>query len=161
MTRFFLIFGLIVTLFPVNLLAYSYGPACQWIHLVGGVERPPELEGEGPILLSVTYQFDEMKQPATLLTNYPLAKDQFRFFFAGFTENLPNTLLVPPMFFFAKEITFQYYAKTRDGKWRSPFQKSVFRPPQIPKVDIPAHRNQEYRCHTGIQLKPIALQRQR
>jgi len=139
--------------------AYSYGPACQWIHLEGKVERPAELQEKEPIFFTVTYQIEGMKHPATLLTNYPLSADKFRFFFAGFNEELPNAILVPPMFFFAKEITFRYFVKTRDGSWRSDFYQSVFQVPRIPRVTIPAHSKEDYRCHSGLELPVMSLNR--
>lgn len=149
---------LLALLWSGNLSAYSYGPACQWIHMSGEIQWPEDSSPEYPVFFTVTYQIEGMKRPATLLTNFPVVKKDFRFFFSGFKERLPNTILVPPMFFFAKEIKFRYFAKTRDGRWKSPTYLSVFHPPRIPIIQKPANEDKEFLCHTGIALEPLQLE---
>lgn len=139
--------------------AYSYGPACQWIRLVGKVFPPPGEKIQGPIGLTVTYQIAGMKRPATLLTNYPLPEDEFKFFLAGFDEEIEGVLFIRPMFFFAKEIVFRYYAKSADGKWRSGFHQSRYLPAGVPRLHLPQNRDKDYRCNTRIDLDPLVLSR--
>jgi len=137
--------------------AYSYGPACQWIRLHGEIELPKRNEVQFPLELTVTYQFPGMKNPATLLTNYPLNKPQFNFYLAGFKEKIRGVYFVPPMFFFAKEIVFRYYAKSGDGRWKSDFHKSEYIPQNIPPISVPANQGRSYNCRTAINLDPLVL----
>jgi hypothetical protein len=157
---FLLLFFPLVTLgFQGAGFAESYGPACQWIHLVGKVQVPESVEVARPIELTVTYQLPEMKHPATLLTNFPLPQDEFKFFLSGFDENIAGTLFVRPMFFFAKEILFRYYAKSADGRWRSDFFQNKYVPALIPTVDLPKNRDKDYRCNSKIELGSLVLKR--
>ena len=136
---------------------YSYGPACQWIHLEGRVLKPEGRKIQGPLELTVTYQLPDMAGPATLLTNYPLTGLDFKFFLAGFNEEIEGVLFISPMFFFAKEIVFRYWAKSADGAWQSPLAQSTFYPPRVPILDIPKFKKSEWLCHTGIPLDPLEL----
>lgn len=137
--------------------AYSYGPACQWIHLSGEIQAPPQ--ALRPIKLTLTYRLPDMGEPATLLTNWPLEQDRFVFYLSGFFEELEGVHFVSPMFFFAKEIVFNFYAKSADGKWRSDFMQSTWHPPRVPILDIPKNEGKDYRCHSGIDLGQLALKR--
>jgi hypothetical protein len=156
--------GLILLLFlsgilglSKNSLAYSYGPACQWIHLVGKVVVPADQDIARPIELTVTYQGGEMKHPATLLTNFPLTRKDFKFFLAGFDEQIAGVFFASPMFNFAREILFRYYAKSADGKWHSDFFESRYVPELISTTDIPKHREKQFLCHTRVDLDPLVL----
>lgn len=137
--------------------AYSYGPACQWVHLVGEVVLPQDKRIARPIGLTVTYQSAEMKHPATLLTNFPLPGEEFKIFLAGFDEEIAGAFFVSPMFNFTREILFRYYAKSADGKWRSDFFQSRYVPASIPPLDLPKNHEQAYRCNTKIDLDPLVL----
>lgn len=143
--------------FPPPVWGYSYGPACQWIHLIGKIQAPQGREGIWPVKLTVTYQLPSMAHPATLLTNYPLEGESFRFFLAGLDEKIDGAILISPMFFFAKEIVFRYYARSSDGSLATPWHRSVFRPPNIPQVDLPKNKGKTYRCDTGIRLDALEL----
>ena len=161
--RTFVTFMLALVLFlgaQQFLYAYSYGPACQWIRLRGEVKFPEGRAVKKPIQLTVTYQLPNMKNQATLLTGYPLQRDQFKFFLAGFNEKLGNAILVSPMFFFAKKIVFRYYAQSADGKWQSAWSQSTFMPPHVPILDIPKNKNKEFLCHSEIHLDPLDLKSQ-
>jgi hypothetical protein len=135
--------------------AYSYGPACQWIHLRGEIQAPPQ--ALRPIELTLSYRLPHMGEPATLLTNWPLKQDRFVFYLSGFSEELEGVHFVSPMFFFAKEIVFNFYAKSADGKWRSELMQSTWKPPHIPILDIPKNEGKDYRCHSGIDLGRLPL----
>lgn len=148
----FLVLGLSEKVF-----AYSYGPACQWIHLVGKVVVPEGEEIARPLGLTVTYQGRGMKHPATLLTNFPLPKEEFKIFLAGFAEKIAGIFFAPPEFSSKKEILFRYYAKSADGKWRSDFFQSRYVPALIPVLDLPKNRDQDYRCNSKIALDPLVL----
>lgn len=156
-----------IVFFPgLPVQAYSYGPACQWIHLEGQVISPTDTEATDlkigpPYFLSVTYQLPGMRNPSTLLTNYRLDRPDFVFFFAGFHEKIKDVHLVPPMFFFAKEIVFRYFVRSVGGQWRSPTYKTTWTPTPVPIVDTPATRAKTYRCHTKVELEPIELRRRR
>ena len=136
---------------------YSYGPACQWIHLVGTVVVPADQDIARPIGLTVTYQGEEMKRPATLVTNFPLPKDSFKIFLAGIDEKIAGVFLIKPMLMFSKEILFRYFAKSADGRWRSDFFESRYVPALIPTVDLPKNRDQSFRCNTEVILDPLLL----
>jgi hypothetical protein len=157
---FFLVFAMVLGL-RGEAFGYTYGPACQWINLVGKVQVPEGGAVVRPIELTVTYQLPDMKYPATLLTNFPLAKDGFKFFLAGFDQEIAGALFVRPMFFFAKEILFRYHARSADGKWRSEFSQSKYLPAWIPTVDVPKHRDKIYRCSTKIVLEPLVLMKKK
>ncbi len=122
---------------------FYYGPACQWIRLRGEIVE--EIRGKG-VLLTVYYRFEDQKAPANLLVNVPLSGKSFNFVLAGFDGAIPGALFVPPQFFFAKEIEFTYYAKTRDGSWSSAWKKTHYRPQRIKKDGLVL-------CQTGIDLK--------
>lgn len=139
--------------------AYSYGPACQWLRLRGQVVLPSQDSVKKPLLFSATYQLPGMDHPATLLTNYPLGEPNFYFILAGYREKIGRAIFVPPMFFFAKEIVFRFYAKSADGKWASEFGQKVYEPQNIPIMDIPANRDKEYQCQTDLQLGKLVLSR--
>jgi hypothetical protein len=154
---FFLLVFCLSFVFQEKGWGYSYGPACQWIRLVGKVLRPQGEEIRGPVGLTVTYQIPGMKHPANLLTQYPLAQEEFKFYLSGFDEEIAGVLFVRPMFIFSKEILFRYYAKSADGKWRSDYHQSRYVPASIPTLDLPRNRDKDYRCNTRIELDPLVL----
>ncbi len=137
--------------------SYTYGPACQWIRLLGKVHVPADARIARPIQLTVTYQLPDQKYPAQLLTNYPLTGDNFRFVLSGFSEELEGVRFVAPGFEFSKEIVFRYFAKSADGRRRSTWQEKVFKPPLIPRISVPANSKQDYRCHSALDLGPLVL----
>lgn len=151
------LWAIILCLQATNLKAYSYGPACQWIHLEGQVIAPASVEP--PYLLTVTYQFPNMKNPGVLLSNQRLEKPEFTFYFSGFQEKRNDIHFVSPMFFFAKEILFTYSARSLDGKWRSPNYRTLWTPTPVPVLYTSSTRKNQYRCHTKVQLDPMILEK--
>lgn len=128
-----------------------YGPACQWIRLSGEVPRPPGMDKEDPVFLSVTYQIAGQRAPHTLMTNQPVKHEKFLFVLAGFSEKIDGVFFVEPGFFFAKKIVFQYYAASADRKWKSQWQESVYLPTWEKK-------DGQTLCGTGIALQSLALE---
>ena len=131
----------------------EYGPACQWIRLSGAVPRPPGLDPEAVVFLTVTYRLPGQRAAHTLMTNQPVRKEKFLFVLAGFEEKIDGVFFVDPGFFFANKIVFQYYAASADRKWKSQWQQSVYLPEWEKKEGNTL-------CRTGIALQTLALEAQ-
>ncbi|MCE9625726.1 MAG: hypothetical protein K8R69_09820 [Deltaproteobacteria bacterium] len=128
----------------------DYGPACQWVRLIGEVERPESLAGDSPLLLTVTYRLPDQKTPITLLTNYPIEKSRFLFILSGFRSNIQGALFVPPKFFFSEKVEFQYFVTSGNHKLATPLKQSVYRPERI-------KRDGKVFCQTAIHLEKLSL----
>jgi len=131
---------------------FDYGPACQWIRLEGEISAPDEAMAHGPLLLTVYYRFDEQKNPAPLLVNYPLKPGPFHFVLAGFDEKIAGTIFVSPMFFFAHEVEFTYFARSRGGEWASAQGSQRYSPERI-------KRKGQVLCQTRLNLATLNLTR--
>jgi hypothetical protein len=131
----------------------QYGPACQWIRLIGQIERPAGLDPDDAVFLTVTYQLPQHKIPHTLMTNQPLSADHFAFVLAGFDEEIADVHFVAPGFWFAREIIFNYYAATADRKWKSDWQRSVYQP-------VREKKDGQILCKTAIELQALKLEAQ-
>ncbi|HKY62081.1 MAG TPA: hypothetical protein VJR29_01550 [bacterium] len=129
----------------------EYGPACQWVRLIGEIERPHSMDPAETVFLTVTYRLAGQKSSRILMTNQPVSKDRFLFVLSGFDEKIDGVFFVEPGFFFAKKIEFRYYAATADRKWRSRWQKSLYLP-ELDKQDGNTY------CRTGVGLQPLAME---
>jgi len=128
----------------------DYGPACQWVRLIGEAERPKSLGTDSPLLLTVTYRLPEQKTPTTLLTNYPIGKSVFLFMLSGFRTDIQGAIFVPPKFFFSEKIEFQYFVTSGDHRFASPLRQSIYRPERVKK-------DGKVFCQTAIHLEKLSL----
>jgi hypothetical protein len=156
LTRWLLPFVLLGFSFLWDLEAHSYhwGPACQWMRLYGRVELPPGMKLQKPILLTVTYQLEDQKIPAILLTNYPLRQRDFVFVLSDTDESIEGVVFLPYSFPFDQHVRFQYFVMTSDGRYHSE-PKTIEYHPERKKVDG------QLRCQTALHLEPRILTRRR
>jgi hypothetical protein len=128
---------------------YNYGPACQWIRMRGELQVE-HIDMEEKFSITIYYQFEEQKNPATLVINYPIKPGNFSVVFSGFDEKIDGVNFVSPGFFFEKEIKFYYFVKSTGGQWKSETKEIVYHPERIEK-------NGEVLCQSDLELDPIKL----
>lgn len=152
-----------VLLLPLLLLcgfreacASDYGPACQWLRVHGKVEVEvePGFAPKTPILLTVTYQFDDKQLPSLLLSSYPLQGLEFFFVLSGFAEQIENAVYLPFPFGFDKEVTFKYFATAANGRHRSEVYSTVYHPQRVKHAG-------KILCQTDLLLETMKLKRKR
>ncbi len=135
--------------------AYDYGPACQWFRFHGQVVGAPP---DANLRLTLSYQTPDKKQAVRLLNRYPLSSANFYFVFSGFWGRWGETIFFPFLLPSSRTIDFFYSVSSSKGDWASPLYRVRFSPVHLPRVSIPANRDQEYLCHTAISLGTMVLE---
>ena len=132
--------------------AYSYGPACQWVRLIGTIEGYEDWDKTKPLLLTVTYQGPDQRAPATLLTGYPLYQRHFSFVLSGFNDQIEGVKFISPFLGFDEPVTFRYFVSSPNGVRLSELKTIEYRPERI-------KQGGEVRCHSKLALPALQLKR--